>query len=171
MGGVDKGETDFTQSRAWMVWLFGHLGIGMPVYRRHKRRESGPLSATVGHPQLPRVCHVSCPGYLLLGPRPFMWVVTIEPLGFPGFGLTGKCWLMGEESTGLSGLAPLLARRVKSRSIVPGNNGPWKCARQGCGGLHRKPLLTFSLGEGGPGKCLKSPSSPNTVLQAVLCLG
>lgn len=58
--------------------------------------------------------------------------------------MAGKYWW--ERS--LLGFPASLARHVKNRSIVPGNNGPWKCARQGCGGLHRKLLLTFSLGKG-----------------------
>lgn len=52
------------------------------------------------------------------------------------------------------GFPASFARHVKNRTIVPGNNGPWKCARQGCGGLHRKLLLTFSLCKGVLGKGL-----------------
>lgn len=68
--------------------------------------------------------------------------MTIEPLGFPACNMAGKYWW--ERS--LLGFPASLPRHVKNRSIVPWNNGPWKYARQGCGGLHRKLLLTFSLG-------------------------
>lgn len=70
--------------------------------------------------------------------------------GFPRLQHDCKCWW--ERS--LMGFPASFARHVKNRTIVPGNNGPWKCARQGCGGLHRKLLLTFSLCKGVLGKGL-----------------
>lgn len=110
---------------------------------------------TQGRVALPHTYPVSvtgpmpCPA-LPLGP--YMWVMTIEPLPFPGWRMAGKCSRLDFPASP--------ARHVEHRSIVPGNNGPWKCAGQGCEGLLRKPLLTFSLGEEVLGKCLQSPSWP-----------
>lgn len=108
-------------------------------------------------PYLLSVCYgpVPCPSSLPLGPRPSVWVMTLEPRGFPGCSMAGRRWW--ERS--LLGFPASLARHVKNWSIVPGNNGLWKCAMQGCGGLHRKLPLTFSLGE----QSLGSACSPHPV--------
>lgn len=79
-----------------------------------------------------------------------MWVMTIEPLAFPGCSMAGKGWW--ERS--LLGFPASLARHVKSGEHCSREQWSLEVCKAGVWGLHRKLLLTFSLGDKVLGKRL-----------------